>query len=417
MVVFDILRRDLLRYWRNPIRTALLFAVPLVMAGVFALAFGGGDSDQITITVLLFDEDDSLLSRLLEGAGDSSRSGQKLEVVPVGEEGYEMMERGEASALVHLPEGFTADYLDGNPTTIGVVKNPSERFLPKIVDEGVRIGAVGLSEASQVFRAELAQMGDFAREKEFPADLAVANLSAGVNQNLRGLERFLFPPVVTLESVSLRPEGGEEEEEDDGFNILAYVLPGFSIMGILFLAQSATRDILRDRESGLLRHLLTAPVSVNDYLGGKCLSVFAVTILGFTLFVLIGIAAGIHWGPAPAVVALMLASALATAGLLILIMSLVGSERQGDTLTTMIIIVSSMLGGAFLPVSQMPSFLKPISASTLVYWSTEGFSKLIIDGGGLADIVPNLAVLTVVGLILMLIGAVVLKRKIERGAV
>ncbi len=415
MAVTAILRRDLLRYWRNPIRTALLFAVPLVMAGVFALAFGGGDGDQITITVLLFDEDDSLLSRLLEGAGDSSRSGQKLEVVPVGEEGYEMMERGEASALVHLPEGFTADYLDGNLTTIGVVKNPSERFLPKIVDEGVRIGAVGLSEASQVFRAELAQMGDFAREKEFPADLAVANLSAGVNHNLRGLERFLFPPVVTLESVSLRPEG--DEDEDGAFNILAYVLPGFSILGILFLAQSATRDILRDRESGLLRHLLTAPVSVNDYLGGKCLSVFAVTVLGFTLFVLIGIAAGIYWGPAPAVVALMLASALAAAGLLILIMSLVGSERQGDTLTTMIIIVSSMLGGAFLPVSQMPSFLKPISASTLVYWSTEGFSKLIIHGGGVADIVPNLAVLTVVGLIMMLIGALVLKRKIERGAV
>jgi len=414
MAAVEILRRDLLRYWRNPIRTALLFAVPLVMAGVFALAFGGGGGDQITIKVLLFDEGDSLLSRFLEGACDSSRSDQRLEVVPVGEEGYEMMEHGEASALIHLPEDFTADYLDGNQTTIGVVKNPSERFLPKIVDEGVRIGAVGLSEASQVFRAELAQMGDFAREEKFPADLAVADLSAGVNQNLRGLERFLFPPVVALESVSLRSE--EEEEVGGSFNILAYVLPGFSIMGILFIAQSATRDILRDRESGLLRHLLTAPVSVNDYLGGKCLSVFAVTALGFALFVLIGIAAGIHWGPVTAVVPLMLASALATAGLLILIMSLVGSERQGDTLTTMIIIVSSMLGGAFMPVSQMPSFLKPISAATLVYWSTEGFSKLIIRGGGLTDIVPNLAVLTVVGLILMLIGALVLKRKIERGA-
>jgi len=415
MVALEIVRRDLLRYWRNPIRTALLFAVPLVMAGVFALAFGGGGGDQITIKVLLFDEDDSLLSRLLEGAGDSSRSGQKLEVVPVGEEGYEMMERGDASALIHLPEGFTADYLDGKPTTIGVVKNPSERFLPKIVDEGVRIGAVGLSEASQIFRSELAQMGGFVREEKFPADLAVAGLSAGVNNKLKGLERFLFPPVVALESVSLRPEGGEEE--DSGFNILAYVLPGFSIMGILFLAQSATRDILRDRESGLLRHLLTAPVSVNDYLGGKCLSVFAVTILGFALFVLIGIAAGIHWGPATAVVPLMLASALAAAGLLILIMSLVGSERQGDTLTTMIIIVSSMLGGAFLPVSQMPAFVKPISAATLVYWSTEGFSKLIIQGGGLADIVLNLTVLTVAGLAFMIFGALILKRKIDRGAV
>ena len=415
MAALAIVRRDLLRYWRNPTRTALLFAVPLVMAAVFALAFGGGAGDQITIKVLLFDEDDSLLSMLLEGAGESSQTGQNLEVVPVGEEGFEMMERGEASALIHLPQGFTTDFLDGTPTTIGVVKNPSERFLPKVVDEGARIGALALSEASRVFRAELAQMGDFAREDRFPADLAVAALSAGVNNKFRGLERFLFPPVVALESVSLRPEGGEEE--DSGFNILAYVLPGFSIMGILFLAQSATRDILRDRESGLLRHLLTAPVSVNDYLGGKCLSVFAVTALGFALFVLIGIAAGVHWGPAPAVVALMLASALAAAGLLILIMSLVGSERQGDTLTTIVIIVSSMLGGAFIPVSQMPSFIKPISAATLVYWSTEGFTKLILHGGGLGDIIFNLAVLTVVGLTLMFLGALILKRKIERGAV
>jgi len=414
MVGLNILRRDLLRYWRNPIRTSLLFAMPLVIAGVFALAFGGGGGDQITIKVLLFDEDDSLLSMFLEGAGGSSQRDQNLEVVPVGEEGYEMMERGEASALIHLPQGFTTDFLNGTPTTIGVVKNPSERFLPKIVDEGARIGAVGLSEASRVFRAELAQMGDFAREESFPADLAVAGLSAGVNHKLKGLERYLFPPVVTMESVSLRPEEGEEE--DDGFNILAYVLPGFSIMGILFLAQSATRDILRDRESGLLRHLLTAPVSVNDYVGGKCLSVFAVTTLGFALFVIIGLAAGIRWGPAPAVVALMLASALAAAGLLILIMSLVGSERQGDTLTTIVIIVSSMLGGAFMPVSQMPSFITPISAATPVYWSTEGFAKLIIHGGGLGDILLNLTVLTVVGATLMLIGALVLKRKIERGA-
>lgn len=414
MTGLKIVRRDLLRYFRNPIRTVLLFAVPLVMAGVFALAFGGGGGEQITIKVLLFDEDNSLLSRFLEGVGGSSQTDQNLEVVPVGEEGYEMMERGEASALIHLPQGFTTDFLDGTPTTIGVVKNPSERFLPKIVDEGARIGAVGLSEASRVFRAELAQMGDFVREESFPADLAVAGLSAGVNHKLKGLDRFLFPPVVTLESVSLRPEGGEEE--DDGFNILAYVLPGFSIMGILFLAQSATRDILRDRESGLLRHLLTAPVSVNNYVGGKCLSVFAVTALGFAFFVLIGIAAGIHWGPAPAVVALMLASAVAAAGLLILIMSLVGSERQGDALTTIIIIGSSMLGGAFLPVSQMPSFIRPISATTLVYWSTEGFAKLIIHSGGLGDILLNLTVLTVVGAALMLVGGLVLKRKIERGA-
>ena len=69
MAAVEIVRRDLVRYWRNPVRTALLFALPLVMSAIFALVFGGGGTDQITIKVLLFDDDDSLLSVLLEGAG------------------------------------------------------------------------------------------------------------------------------------------------------------------------------------------------------------------------------------------------------------------------------------------------------------------------------------------------------------
>jgi hypothetical protein len=68
-------------------------------------------------------------------------------------------------------------------------------------------------------------------------------------------------------------------------------------------------------------------------------------------------------------------------------------------------------------MSQMPSFIKPISAATLVYWSTEGFAKLIVHDGGLGDIILNLTVLVVAGAALMLTGALVLKRKIERGTV
>lgn len=415
MAALSILRRDLTRYWRNPLRTALLFAIPLVLSAIFALVFGGGGSDQISIKVLLFDEDDSLLSVLLGGAGSSAEMEQNLEVVPVGEEGYQMMENGEASALIHLPKGFTADYLAGIPATIGVVKNPSERFLPMVVDEGANIGAVALSEVSRVFRSELAQMSVFTNQEGFPEDLAVAALSSGINGKLSGLEQYLFPPVIQLESMTLKPEGPEEDTHE--LSILAYFLPGFSIMGILFLAQSATRDILVDRESGLLRHLLTAPVSPADYLLGKCLSVFAVTAIGFTVLILIGVAAGVEWGPALAVTALVATSALACGGLLLLIMSLVASERQGETLSTIVIFLSAMLGGAFLPVSQMPAFIRPVSATTVVYWAAEGFSTLIVEGGGLNDILPNLAVLSVAGVVCMALGSLVLHRRMERGVV
>ncbi len=415
MAALAIVRRDLIRYLRNPVRTAMLFAVPLMLSGIFALVFGGGGADQISIKVLLFDEDESLLSKLLEGAGGSSEMDQRLEVIPVGEEGYEMMERGEASALIHLPKSFTSDYLMGRPTTIDVVKNPSETFLPKVVDEGVGIGAVALSAGSRVFRSELETIGGFVGSKAFPTDLAVASVSTGFNQKLKSVERFLMPPVVELETLTLSEATKDEDAPE--FNILAYFLPGFSVMGILFLAQSATRDILRDREQGLVRHLLTAPVTTADYVRGKSLSVLLVTTAGFAVLVAIGIAAGVQWGYAPAAAAMIVASAVMASGVLLLITSFVNSERQGDTLTTIVIMVSSMLGGAFFPISQMPTFLRPISASTPVFWSVDGFSKLTIGGGGFADIAINLAVLIGVGGLCMVFGSLLLQRKLARGVV
>jgi len=413
MAALAILRRDLQRYLRNPLRTAFLFSMPLVMAAIFAVVFGGG-VDEISIKVLLWDEDESLLSMLAGGAANSGEAGQQLDVVPVGEEGLAMMDRGEASALVHIPSGFTDDFLAGRETTIDVVKNPAERFLPLIVEEGAGIGGSVLSAASRVFRPELEQIHRLVGAEGFPSDLAVAGLSSGVNSRLNGLQEIIFPPIITLETVTVATEDVGEVED---VGILAVFLPGLAVMGTLFLAQSATRDILRDREAGLLRHLLTAPVSPGDYLLGKCLSVIMVTAAGFALMTVVGAAMGVSWGPPVATAALILATALAASGTLLLIMSLVGSERQGDTLTTIVIIVWSMLGGAFMPLDQMPGFLRPLSASTLVFWSTDAFNTLILRGGGLADILPNLGVLFAAGAVFLGTGAFVLGRRIRRGAI
>jgi ABC-2 type transport system permease protein len=190
-----------------------------------------------------------------------------------------------------------------------------------------------------------------------------------------------------------------------------------TIFGILFMAQAATRDILLERENGLLRHLLTAPVSASEYVVGKGLSVVSVTVIGFTALVMVGLVFGVRWGPPGAVAILMLAASVAAAGAMVLIMSLVGSQRQGDALTTIVIIVWSMLGGSFVPIDGMPSFLLPISRTTPTYWAVDGFTTLIQKDGGLAEILPNIAILGVVGAALLAAGALVLRRKIIRGGV
>ena len=413
MVPLHILRRDVTRFVRNPVATALLFAVPLTMAGIFSLVFGsGGGTEGITVRVLVFDEDDSLLSRVLQGASSDSSSDRRLELVEVGEEGYQMMEEGEANALLHIPEGFTREYLDGQPVKLEVVKNPAQRFLPQLVEEGVSLGAVLLSQASRVFGSELSTIGEFMDLEGVPPDVQMGALSVGINQKLRGLEGYLFPPVIDLEAVTLEADG-----DDADFNIVALILPGMTIFGILFMAQAATRDILLERESGMLRHLLTAPVTIGQYLVGKSLSVVVITVLGFAVFVALGLAVGVSWGSPVAVIALMLATSLGAAGIMILIMSLVGSQRQGDVLTTIVIIVWSMVGGSFVSLDGVPSFLLPFSKTTLTYWAVDGFNELIQRGGGLGEIGLNVAVLTVIGLVALVLGSLMLRRKIVKGVV
>jgi ABC-2 type transport system permease protein len=416
MAALEIVRRDLVRYLRNPVRTAMLFSMPLAMAAIFAVVFGGNSVEKISIKVLVFDEDDSLLSKLTQSAGSSPEADDRLELVKVGPEGYEMMDNGEASALVHIPDGFSMDLLRGEPVTIEVVKNPSQRFLPQAVEEGAGFGAVVLSQASRVFRPELSTISGLYESEGFPADQVIGTLSIAFNSKLRELEDILNPPLIELQTSEVSEE--EEEQESGGNNIgaiLSYILPGFAIMGVFFLAQSATRDILLDRESGRLRHLLSAPLSPTQYLLGKCISVLVVTTAGFVILVGVGMVAGVSWGDPLAASALVLAAAIGASGTLLLIMSLVGSERQGDALSTIIIIAWCMLGGAFFPISEMPAIVHRLAGSTLVYWATSGFNTLIQDGGGLRDIVLNLLVMTGIGITFLVAGAWFLGRRIERG--
>ncbi|RMH18830.1 MAG: ABC transporter permease [Acidobacteria bacterium] len=412
MPAFAILRRDLMRLLRSPLRTLFLFAVPLAMAAMFGLAFGGGDDPEITIRVLVYDEDQGLLGQLLQGAAGGA--GEQLELVAVGAEGLEMIERGEASALLHLPAGCSDAFLRGEPVTLELIKNPAQRFLPGVVEEGTAIGALILSQISRLFRTELEELAALIEGDGVPDSAAVAVLAQGITDKLHGVERFVFPPVVDLE-VTTREATAAAAAPDVG--VMAVVFPGLAFFGILFLAQAATRDILHERASGLLRHLLTAPVSIGDYLLGKCLSVVVITLLGFTLLVLVGAAAGVSWGPPPLVLALVLLASLAASGLLLLLASIVKSEAQQDALGTLVIMASSMIGGSMVPLSSLPAALLPVSRLTLNYWAVDGFNDLILRGGGVAEVAPNLLVLGIAGVAFLGAGAFFLHRRLVSGVV
>jgi len=423
-----LIRRDLLRLIRNPGRTSVHFAIPLVLAAVMVLVFGGSGPPQITIRLLVWNEDQGVIGRFLAGAGTQSGAGDRLDLVQVGPEGLQMMDEGDpASALIHLPATFSEDFLAGRPVTIELIKSPSQRFLPQLVQEGVSVGAEVLDQISRSFRTELSSLGSMLDRDALPAQVEVAVMAGNVVGSLHEIQRFVLPPIVGLETVTTGEEAPTTEASADDATttdsqgsamaeILGYFLPGLAMLAALFLAQSVTRDMMADREAGLLRHLLTAPVTAGQYLLGKTMSVILISALGFGLMIVLGMLAGVSWGPPLAVALLTLASAAAIAGLLVLLMSLATTQRQGDAMSTVVIIMASMLGGAFIPLTQIPGFLRPVSAASPVFWCVDGFNELMLRGGDLGGILLHISVLSAAGAMMLGLGTWRLGRSLRGGA-
>jgi len=409
MNITAILHKDVLRYYRNPLRTALLFAIPIMLALLFSMVFGGDSGGNITIHVLVWDEDRGLISHVLGGAGNNPEMDSRINFELVGEEGLSMMEKGEASALIHFPENFSRDYLEGTPVKIGLVKNPAERFLPLVVEEGVGIVAEILSQASLVFRPELIQLEEMMDQGSFPSEISVAAMASGVTARLRGMDRLLFPPIISFEEIQ------DTEKPADSRSILAFFLPGLAMMGALFLAQNATRDILAERRAGLLKQMLTAPVDIGEYLVAKSIMIAGLAFVGFVLMIFFGAAFGISWGPPLMVSVMAFVSALVCAGTMVMIMSIAGSQAQADAISTVVIMFWCLLGGAFFPVSQMPDSVLPLARLTPVYWAVDGFSRIMKPDVGWDVIAPNLLVLTAIALVFSTGGLLTLRRRIFGG--
>lgn len=417
-----LVARDAVRFLRNPSRVLLTLAVPLALAGIFSLVFGGGGVDP-RIRVLLWDQDDTGIGTLLAQGMRGGDGAERLEVVLVGEEGLAMMQRGEATALVRIPLGFLDRYLAGEPVALEVVKNPAERFLPRLVHEGVQAGAVVLSQLSRVVGPELRDFGTMLDGERTPTTLEIGAFAERVATRVEAVGRSVFPPVITIATAPDESADASADGESDGqaaaakapaSSPLDALFPGLAVLGALFVAQSAAREFHAERASGVLRRTLAGPVTIGTYVLSKTVSTFVMTMAGLAILVSAGWALGVRWGSVPGIALVLVVTALAASGLLVLLSAITKTERHFEAVAIVVVMVSSMLGGAFFPTSAFPSFLQPLTRATVGYWAGQGLAAFGARGPGFAAAATPVAVLAFAGLALTLAGAVLLGCKLAR---
>lgn len=77
-------------------------------------------------------------------------------------------------------------------------------------------------------------------------------------------------------------------------------------------------------------------------------------------------------------------------------------------------LVMAGLGGALTPFETLPGWAQAVAPAVPTYWAVRAFEEIILQGGGLADVRLEMAVLALVALCFFIIGALVLNPDRQR---
>jgi ABC-2 type transport system permease protein len=408
--LFLVLGNDVRRHLKSPVAILIYMAIPMVMTALIGVIFAPRTEgpELPPIQLLLVDHDKSFASKLLLGSFDIDQMKKMFQVTVADEaEGRRRMAKGKASAMVVIPEGFTLDLLEAKTTTLTVVKNPAEQFLPDVVEEFVNTLAVMLSGAVQAFAEEargIRALLDLPIES-FPWDTLGPELGRA-QKKIAAARKVLDPLLIGLKEEETRAAGAKTRfTQRDLFSLM---LPGMAVMFLLFIVQTLMRDIISEREDGKLRRMMTTPLRPMELVGARLVGGWVMGVAVLLVMVAVGtLLFGARWGTFGYFLILGAAASFWTAAFFGLFHALVRNRNQAGAFAAPIILAFSLFGGSMMNPEAMPKAFLAIGVATPNRWFIDG-AALVRDGKFPAT---SLLVLVGSGLVLAALAVPALRRR------
>lgn len=381
-------RKGFLRRAADPWALAGWLAVPLLLGTLVTSITGRGQVPRAHL--LIADLDESLISSFLVSALTHEQLAEVLLAEKVSvERGRERLEEGEASGLLVIPEGFGERFLRDQPDRLELVTNPSQRILPRILEETLDL----LADAGFYLHRAMGEELDLIAGADSISEADTAAMAIGIRRKMLILGPALQENPIVLDVV--RPE---EEGPRPGFALLLF--PGLALMAMFFTAQGLVEEFWDERELGTLRRLAASPGGAGRLLGGRLLAVVGVQfVIGAAVlipgFLYHGIPA-VLFGPA----SLWLTLSGTVLFLLLAVLQLMGpSRRAASLISQMVIFPLLMVGGSFFPLEALPSVIATFGKLTPNGFMTERLKDLLV-GGQVLDLLLASSLLWLTGAVL-----------------
>jgi ABC-2 type transport system permease protein len=390
--------KDLRILFKDKGNLAVLFALPII----FSLIVAGphrfqsdteeaapGEEPALQIKAFLVNEDGGTYGTQVM---DGLRGIPMLEIESLDsiEEADRRVADGERAAAIVIPAEFSAGIDAYEPVEIQVLVDPTQTEAANIaadVVDSVAAEVAALGEIQYGIRTVLAQSGAFV-DMDPEAQAAVQMQTLGVIWTQA--QEIRHNPVIAVKSTDLKGE-----EEAGGWDPFAQSTAGFTVMFNFFLVGIIAESLLREKESGAFRRLLSSPMRRGSIIGGKILGYMVIVFLQVLVMGAFGnLMYNMPLGNSVAgMLGLTIALALAASSMGLMIGSLFDTSKKASNVGLILGFVLMIIGGCIYPTYSVEGFMGLLARLTPHAHAVMGYVKLMTEDIGLMGVLPNVGVL------------------------
>ncbi len=407
MNMIPLIKKDFRLFLKSKSAVALTYLVPMILILIFGAVFGGfGKSEGINdIKVLLVDDDKTGFSSKFHSLLDSLEEITIHTKHKVNDENIlfdvqtmdEWIQAGKRKLGIYIPSGFEQKINDGEKIPLeihydpkfnieysiinGVIQKTIMENFPQIIFGGMmnKVNNFLGNEKGEHFQDDI----DNVVRRYFPIPEKQEDIFAPESSNFQMMEN-----PIELESVQLL---GKEEEN---VMFVQYVA-GMAVMFLLFSVTYGGATLLNEKHNGTINRLLIAPVKRSEILLSKMLYI---SILGFSQLIVLFIFGWLVFGlnifkDVPSLLVMIIVTALACSSMGIFIASICKNQQQVGSISTLLILGMSALGGSMFPSFFMPKYIQTIGKFTLNHWAMKGITDIFWYNKHIADIFPSVLIL------------------------
>jgi ABC-2 type transport system permease protein len=387
MKALEIARVNMLRTIRN--RIALFFVVifPMILIVVLGMTYGGMGVGRVGVA----DGDGGTLAQDLVSRLEADTLNLDVRSYGTTEALRDAVERGFVNVGIAIPAGYSAQLRTGKNETLEYLSQPSS------VATAVRT-SVDAAIAGHVALVRAARFTAAQRSMSFDAALEAAQR---VQPEIKGV-------TVNTESVS------EAAVYPSGFTV------GAESQVILFMFLTSLTQavvLVTSRQLGVSRREYATPTPASTIILGEALGRYAFALFqGFLIVIGSALLFGVSWADPLATAALIVIFGAVCAGAAMLLGATATNTSQVAAFGPALGMLGGLLGGAMVPLEVFPAVMRTVAHVTPHAWALDAFRELSLQGGQLADIVPQLAMLTGMAVLLMGLAVWRFRRSILVGA-